>query len=706
MLKELETLNKAQREAAQTFDGPLLVLAGPGSGKTKTLVTRVANMVYSGVRGSSILVLTFTNKAAREMKERGNKMLEEINLEYTDPTFTTFHSWCFKFVKKYAEFANENLTDSCQVATDNKRDFILKTIVGSQKFKEKYEELIGKWDRIDPKKEKAYKAFTILQNKLCAYDSFDNAYASIKKIIKKYEKNGRRIPYFDEQDFASEDFFSESEELGTKDKKKYAALLFTEYKRYLRENNLIDFDDIINLSIKILKNHKDIREKVQSHYNYIMVDEFQDTNSSQMELLDLIVNENDNICVVGDDSQSIYGWRGAEIDYILGFSTQKKKTKTVNLNINYRSTKNIVRIVNNLLGSCEEKHEDKESLTAHRKEKGVDRCFELFSPEAEAAFIANEIKLLLKKGVPPSEIVVLYRTNNLAKSLEADFLKNKIPYQIQKGTSLFQRKTSLEFLSLIAFLINREDSISLSSYLVGEKAVSEAKMKQIISLSYNANKSCAETINALLLGEIENNILTKQNIIKLQKFFDNVKKYDALKKDENDNLSKIVNHLSTEFGLFQSYIHTVNTSKSEKRVNDAESSIKALETIKGMLIDHSSLEDFYENTVLASEDMDKNESDKVKLMTAHASKGLEFEHVFLMRFNNNTFPAYSATNSAKELEEERRLAFVALSRAKTALTVSYVKNTQENKTAYPSIFLREAGLNHNVKKIHIKRRAH
>lgn len=688
MLQELNFLNPAQREAAETFNGSLLILAGAGSGKTKTLVTRVANMIHNGIDGRQILVMTFTNKAAKEMQERGMKMLEDSGSSSSVPTFTTFHGWCFRFVKNYVEYSGEGLTQDCQVADEATVKNITKTIISSPSFQAHIKSKIGYWDK-SLEKIKTEGAFTLLQNKLCPYKDADKTYDKIIKIIDKYGKRGKDI-----SPLGNAEPLSEAELM-------VVAEIFVEYKKTLRRNNLIDFDDLINLSIKIMKNNKEIREMIHNKYNYYMVDEFQDTNSAQMKLLDLIVNKNDNLCVVGDDDQSIYGWRGAEIDYILGFSDKRENAKVINLDINYRSTGNILKLANGLIGKNIERHSQKEVLVPNRQDRGRDKCISLFSEATEAIYVASEIKRNLIDGVKPEEIAILYRTNRIAKTLETELIKQGIPYHIFKGRTLLQKKSVAQYMSLIGYLQNRQDSVSASVYLSACSIISEAKLKSLNEMSYSKNIDFISLLRGLCNGEIENNkILSTANINKLNDFFITLEAFDHAIKDENFDMKALRTFVKNRFLLFKKYSETIANTKSEDTKEKAEASLESLNTIHDLLSKYDSLEEFLEEMVLAADKEDEAES-KVNLMTIHSSKGLEFEYVYLVRFNNDVFPSYRAQGSAKELEEERRLAYVAMTRAKTSLTASYVAKGM-GKSLTPSLFLKESKLIKKSEKVFIR----
>ena len=683
MLKELEGLNPSQRKAAENFYGSMLILAGAGSGKTKTIVTRVANMIYNGIPGNKMLIMTFTNKAAKEMKERGMKMLNGINLEYQSPTFTTFHGWCFGFIREYIYLAGEGLTASSQVADESTTKAIMKNIQGSEAFQKFVKKETGEWTT-EMKKVKMESFFTTLQNKMCPYKKVEETYNEVCKIAKTYEIQGKE--FIDSSDVVM---------------LKYVSIAFLAYKRYLRRNNLMDFDDLINLSIKVIQKNDDIKASLNQRYEYITVDEFQDTNYAQMVLLSLLIGKKENICVVGDDSQSIYGWRGAEIDYILGFSERYKDVKVFNLSINYRSTPNILGIANKLLGFSLEKHDLKETLLPYIENRGKDECVKLYNPTAEAIYVASEIKRSINSGTNPADIAILYRNNDIGKSFEAELIKHRVPYHIFKGRTLLKRKAVSEFMSLLGFLVNKKDQVSLSIYFAACRILSEAKVKKVTDMAFEEGLDFLAVTRREMYDKASK-VFSKPNIKALEAFFESVRDFDKLIVKDDTDMEDIVSFIGSRFDLIRTYKKIEETTKSEETASTARSAIKALDTIIGLMCDYPSLEVFLEEMVLSADAKDDTVTGKVNLMTVHASKGLEFDEVYLARFNNSTFPSDRAlSNGAKAIEEERRLAYVGITRAKKKLCVSYVQKIY-GKMVPPSMFIRETGLDKKRREIFIK----
>lgn len=669
----LSELNPEQKSAAEHTTGPMLILAGAGSGKTKTITIRTAYLISKGVPGDKILTLTFTNKAAREMNERGMKILYENDIQCTQPEFTTFHSWSLKFIRNYIQFLDE-IDKDFTIADESNAKAIIRKTMDLYKVEETYDDI---------KDGNISSIFSIIQNNLIPYDTEES---SIKAIRNLYNKDNLNI-------FFEKNFFNTDERI------KLLGKIFYQYKKELRENNLVDFDDLINLSVKILENDN-VRRKMQEKYEYIMVDEFQDTNYAQIKLLDALINEKNNIVVVGDDSQSIYGWRGADIKHILKFHERFVGTKVVNLISNYRSTPDIVKKANKLLDSAKEKHDLKEKLKAFRKEDGeiVIKSFKYNNAIKKSAdvyeneYVATKIKELIDDGVKPSEIAILYRINAIYKNLEAKLIAKRIPYQIYKGRSLFERKSIKEILELIKFLINEKNAVSLEDFLTSTvKIISKSKLDEIVTGSLD---------KFILKRKYKQTKLPKKNIEKLDAFVDFCEEAKKLIEDEAP-LEETISYIFQYSGLIQEYKRIIETTKSVTTRDTAERALDDLDFIYNTILQFESLRNFYEDITLAPDDAEKSDDEKIKLMTVHSSKGLEFEYVFVIRFNQGIFPSQRSFLEGT-LEEERRLAYVAITRAKKFLSLSYV-DFYFGRPAKESQFIKEAGLSNLLPQTVFKR---
>jgi len=672
-MKILDKLTPEQYKAATEFYGPMLILAGAGSGKTTTIVARTANMMYNGIDGRNILVLTFTNKAAKEMKDRGMAMIKGMGDNISAPTFTTFHSFGYKFLKRYLVTETYlKLKANFTLADEGVQLKIIKNIIKGM--------FLNKEKKITERN--IYAIIGILQNNLIGYDEkIDITFKEIQELIRSYSKSNKSLGWL------------KGNGIETKDDIVKLSKIYFEYKKQLRENNLVDFDDLINLPIKILKKNKEIKNFINKKFKYIMVDEFQDTNYSQIELLNLILNKDDNICVVGDDSQSIYGWRGADIDYILNFHKQYRKVKKINLKENFRSTKNIVKKANKLISKAEEKHEFKEALVAFKKEKGYIKVQEYRNQWEEAQEISRYIKGLINKKVEPKDIAVLYRNNFIASAFEKELIKNKIPYRIYKGRALMQKKIIHEYMSIFQFLVNKTNSIALETALIASKILTEKKIEEIKQKQDLRDFIFLKNKDSLFDDDTNHyDKLSKTQKERVEKFKKNINIATLMMKNE-ENIEDIVNFINREFLLLKNLKKTIETSKSANSVAKAERELEDINVLISIINDFLTIEEFIEEIGL-DENTDKKEEDlnKVNLMTMHSAKGLEFDCVFLPRMNEGVLPSTRSLTNLKVYEEERRLAYVALTRAKRFLHVSYVQIDMYKKAAFPSAFIKEAGL--------------
>jgi DNA helicase-2/ATP-dependent DNA helicase PcrA len=657
--KFLRDLNKEQLTAATTLSGPVLILAGAGSGKTKTIISRTVNIISSGLANpNNILILTFTNKAAREMRDRGVKMLIDYGYWHgEEPNFSTFHAWGVRFLKTMNEniLLNYGVDKKFNIAEDSDKKAIVKKIILNHFSK-------GEIDKI--KIDKILSLFDLFQNSLIPYMEKGGALSFIESYV---EENGESVI---EEVFGC---FLTPKIINS------LANLFINYKQELRNNNMLDFDDIINIPIYILRNNSHIKNYLREYYKYIMVDEFQDTNYSQLILLNLLLGEHENICVVGDDSQSIYGWRGAKIDFILNFHNERKNTVRINLKTNYRSTKKIVKKANKLLRFSNERHEFKEDLEAFSSKKGIVKCSFFRDPSEEVSFvIKNIVKMRYSYGIPYGEMAILYRSNHLNRRFEVELIANNIPYKIHNGKSLLERKAALDILSYIKFLSNPKNKLSFSKVLLSAKILSE---KRLMEFENEASKNGEDLITYIRSGEYDIKGFGKNSKEKVLSFVREIDYFlkikSSLEKDSINNNG--ISYLDFMEEFFKknciSKIHKININKknngesiSDNLYNNAVSSMRIIDMVKDLSMKFESIESFLEVIALEGE-VEDTDSSKVNLMTVHASKGLEFGNVFLVGFSQGIFPS-KKNLYGKFLEEERRLAYVAITRAKDNLFVS------------------------------------
>lgn len=665
----LTDLNEQQFLAATTTEGPLLILAGAGSGKTKTIISRTVNIISTkNIDPRNILIMTFTNKAAREMKERGEKMLQS----FTDwngfmPEFTTFHSWGVKFIRSLSNdiLLSKKLNQYFNIADDSDQVVILNKILQS---------LVSEDEMKKIKIKNLLLPIGFIQNNLIKYNSIENVTRGISSLLEEDSSWIDEIMILEKSDLTS--VLSE---------------LYFQYKKELRVNNLIDFEDLINIPIEVISENIEIKDRLRSYYKYIMVDEFQDTNGSQLELLNLLTSNDENICVVGDDSQSIYGWRGANIDYILNFHKIRKNVTKINLKINYRSTKGIVSTANKLLTHATQKHEFKEALEAFTSSKGTIESRFFKSAKEEASRIVSTIKGRINPGVKYGDFAILYRAAYINRNVELELIQNRIPYKIHRGKSLLERKSAADILSYLKFLSNTTNSIALAKVLISSKITTDKRVSQ---MQFEADRLDVSLSDYLKKSEFDIKGFGQTLKDTLSSFGREISFFESKLSNFSDFKVEFFNRNC----ISRVYKKVINEKIKGGDINDqnyelALSALGIIDIVQSLVEKYSSLEAFLDITSLEGEENDHDEN-KVNLMTIHASKGLEFENVFVIGMTQGVFPGDRCLLNGT-LEEERRLAYVALTRAKNGLFVSgspgYFGETQ-GKLKGPSQFLFEAEL--------------
>ncbi len=617
----LSSLNDEQKDAAQHIDGSLLILAGAGSGKTKTITTRLAYLISIGIDPASILTLTFTNKAAKEMQHRAFKLID--NMTYP-PLLCTFHKFGLLFLKfNISKLGRKN--NFVIIDSDDKKK-ILKTI------------------------DKEITT-SILANEISKF------------------KNSCMDP-----DAAKE---TSQDKLYTK-----ISNVYEQYEAYLVKNNLVDFDDLLLLTYNILKDNEDLAKETSNRYKYIMVDEYQDTNELQYKLLKMLCKEHNNLCVVGDDDQSIYGWRGATIKNILTFKDTFENTKIVKLEKNYRSTQKILEHSNSLIEHNRDRLGKKLESTRGEGEPIV--RYESKDETYETRKIADDIKELIQSGVNPKEIAILYRVNALSRALEEGFNKARINYKLVGGMKFYERAEIKDLIAYFRVITNKNDNFSLKRIInkpkrgIGATTVSKLEVEAI-----RIKKSIFSLVADLSNDELSE-VVGKKNARTLKVFMASIEDLqDVLK------LSKM--------RFVDSFDETFDFKASFEKLVDGTDRIANIDEFYGYLRDYFlqnpelNLEDFL-NEISLQSDQDALSDDAVAMMSIHASKGLEYEYVFIIGLEEGFFPL---TGDGSDLEEERRLGYVAFTRAKDRLTLSHVdsrfykgRRTQLTK----SRFLSESGV--------------
>jgi len=615
----LNTLNDKQKEAVENTEGPMLILAGAGSGKTKVLTTKVSYLIEEkNIDPYNILAITFTNKAAKEMKERILKMLGIIAYSIQ---ISTFHSLGLLMVRenydKLGFDKNFTILDSDDSLT------IIKKILKDM--------------NLDPKHYNP----RMIKNKISS---------SKNELIdsKKYQR------------FVNSDF----DEIILK--------IFEKYESKLKQSNSLDFDDLLCMPIILFNEHPEVLQKYQERFKYILVDEYQDTNEAQYILIKMLSAKYENICVVGDVDQSIYGFRGANFRNILNFEKDYPKAKIVLMEENYRSTSNILNVANDIIKNNKQRKE--KNLWTSNKEGVKIKYHRAYDEKDEADYVVSKVSSLIKEGAEKSEIAVLYRTNAQSRNMEEAFLKANIPYKVVGSFYFYNRKEIKDLISYLKLLYNKKDDNSLIRIInVPKRKIGNKTIEKLSEVALTNNTSLFEAISS-------------GPELKFKELIEEIEK-----ESENLSLTELVDLVLNKSGM-KAELESEKTLEAEVRLENLEefkSITKTFEENNGIV----SLEEFLLEISLVSDiEEHRNNNDVVTLMTIHSAKGLEFKHVFIIGLEEGIFPHNNCMNSSDEIEEERRLCYVAVTRAKESLTLLNARrrliygNTNSNP---PSRFIEE-----------------
>jgi DNA helicase-2/ATP-dependent DNA helicase PcrA len=627
----LSQLNDAQRSAATHIDGPVLILAGAGSGKTKTLTTRLAYLIGEvGIDPANTLTLTFTNKAAAEMRDRAIKLI--ANKSVYPPLLATFHKFGLLFLKFHID----------KIGRDN--SFV---IIDSDD-KKRLIRALAKDLKIDLN-------ISFIANEISKYK---NTLLSPQEVMETAE-----LPDY-----------------------KKIAKTYEAYQTNIIENNLVDFDDLLMLTYQILDQNPKLRKETSNRYKYIMVDEYQDTNELQYKLLELLASEHNNLCVVGDDDQSIYGWRGANIRNILDFHEHFDDTMVIKLETNYRSTDAILEAANALIEHNSGRLGKK--LVSHRG-KGEPVHLQHSLDEAhEAKTIAQEIKKLLSQGVHPDDIAVLYRINALSRSLEEGFTREGLGFKLIGGIRFYERAEIKDIISYFRVLSNPHDDFSFMRIINKPKrGIGKASLGKIQQAAYERKISTYQLIESSTKAELEA-IASKRIAVALKKLIDEI---HMLQEEAEKALYNLVTLFEETIKLKDHYVSAVDGMERIMNIDEFYGYFRDA-IIKNPDI---TLDEFLNDISLQS-DQDQIEDGAIAIMSIHAAKGLEFEHVYVIGMEEEFFPLLG---DGTNMEEERRLGYVAITRAKSHLTLCYVDSRfykGRRKQIERSRFLGEAGLIQNT----------
>ncbi len=622
-----DTLNEQQQEAVFCTEGPLLLLAGAGSGKTRVLTHRIAYLMDQGVNPYHIMAITFTNKAAKEMRERVDDL---VGFGAEHIWVSTFHSTCVRILRRHID----------------------KLGYGN--------------------------SFTI-------YDA-DDQKSLIKQICKQYKIDTKMMPerrIINEISSAKDEFMTPSEYETRHQydfKKKKIAQIYKEYQKQLKTNNALDFDDLIFKTVELFQFHPEVLDYYQERFRYIMVDEYQDTNTIQFQLVSMLARKYQNLCVVGDDDQSIYKFRGANVKNILNFENVFPEAVTIKLEQNYRSTKNILNAANEVIKH--NKGRKTKKLWTENEEGDLIEFHQYGTEYEEARKIIHEIEDLSKEGYDYKNMAILYRTNAQSRVFEESFMIKNIPYRIVGGTNFYQRKEVKDILSYLKVVDNGLDDLAVRRIInVPRRGIGAATIEKINVYAVEHNVSfldaCFSSDSIDTLGNAKK---------KINGFADLIREFR--RKMQEGSLEELFKYITDETGYIAN-LKAEETEEAEGRIENINELLNKVVTYE-QEAEEASLSELLEEIALVADIDNLEDSDnRVVLMTLHSAKGLEFPYVFICGMEDGIFPSYMTVMSEDDddMEEERRLCYVGITRAKKKLYLSAAKRrmmqgrTQFNKVS-------------------------
>jgi superfamily I DNA/RNA helicase len=638
----LSGLNPQQRLAVETIHGPVLILAGAGTGKTRVITYRIAHMIHSGVPRSQILGVTFTNKAAREMKERVFKLVPRNKSsgekKADGPTISTFHSLGARILREHIE------------KLGYKRNFVIYNETEQLgAVKKILSQISAKGENTDPK--------------------------VILAFLSRYKSGVVNNAAFSDESAAA-----------------LAKHILSRYESALRACNAIDFDDLLLMTLKLLKEHPQVLAACREKFRYVMVDEYQDTNAAQFELVHLLTCEHRNLCVVGDDDQSIYGWRGAEIANLLDLEKHYPEVKVVKLEQNYRSTNVILQAANAVIKNNARRRGKQLWSNKGQGEKILLHTFE--SDEEEAQTVIEQIEFArLAQRIGWGDQAILFRTNQQSRALEMALRKSNVRYNLVGGQSFFDRREVKDLLAYLKMFMNPHDDISLLRIAnIPARGLSDVTMERLLSSSHERNCSVYTAmrhtdVQAMFASK------TRENIVAFLEFIDRTRA--QLETEQSHSLATWAERFVGEIGYMD------ELRRSEKNPETAENRVLNLKDLIASLENPGDssppaverLQSFLEDLTLDSEREEEKElqRDAVTLITMHSCKGLEFPHVYVVGLEEGLLP-HARSKVEGTLDEERRLFYVAITRAQQTLTLSYAlgrKKYGQLLPCHPSQFLKE-----------------
>ncbi|EJU21039.1 putative ATP-dependent DNA helicase PcrA [Peptoanaerobacter stomatis] len=610
---ELDKLNEKQKQAVITTDGALLILAGAGSGKTRVITNKIAYLIEEkNVNPYNILAITFTNKAAKEMQSRVEDL---IGIDSKRVWISTFHAFCTRILRYEAS----------HILYEN--NFTIYDTQDKQVLIKNCMDILG-------------------------YDKETLNIASVASEISRAKDSMVSVDDYEAE--ATSDYRNSK-----------IARVYRLYQEELKKNNAMDFDDLIYNCIRLFKLHKEVLGKYQDKFEYIMVDEYQDTNYSQYLLIKMLSQKHKNICVVGDDDQSIYGWRGADIRNILEFEKDFENVIQIKLEQNYRSTSNIINAAGTVIKNNEGRKDKKIWTSSDNGDKIT--IYEATSENDESLYVAQNIRKLTEQGYKYSDFAVLYRANALSRKYEEAFMKYKIPYKIFGGLKFYDRMEIKDILAYLRLIDNKNDDVSLKRIInvpkrgIGAKTVE--KLEQYAREHSISMLDSIEYISQIIgAGKAQESIKKFAVMIGALKAFAKILPVSEL-------LEKVISSTNYENSLIEE--KTPESQSRLENINELKSVIQEFERTS----EDKSLSDFLQNATLSTDmDEDDKKSNYATLMTIHSAKGLEFPVVFIVAAEENIFPSSRSVLDESKLEEERRLCYVAITRAKEKLFITRAKS--------------------------------
>lgn len=618
----LEHLNKAQRDAVLQTEGPVMVLAGAGSGKTRTLVSRIQHLLEDKkVSPFQLLAVTFSNKAAKEMRER---IAAGSEFDMGALQITTFHAFCSKVLRMEAQYLG--LSRNFTIYDGAEQKSVIKAILGKRGISQK---------EIHP--------------------------SEVQYFIEDAKNAGHYVgakndPLLDEVD--KDDLFYD---------------FFVEYESELHKSNAVDFGGLITGVLNLFDNFPEVLERYQKRFRYLLVDEYQDTNRAQFKLIKMLADRTRNICVVGDEDQSIYSWRGADIRNILDFEKIYEEAQLIKLEQNYRSSKNIIEAASHVI-SRNEQRKGKELWTDNERGDSI-QVMECPDDKAEAEFVAKEVKSLLVSGVEATDIAIFYRTNAQSRIIEDALRSIKIPYRVVAGIKFYERKEIKDMLSYLRLVVNEKDSLALSRVVnTPARGIGVRTLRKIEDEAVKQNISLWEMLELLINSPDDYKHLrlsakVKSSLAGFVSLIQEGKVFEAEKRLPSELYEKLLH----ESGYYES-LAAEKTYEAQARIENLEELVSAIKQYESEM-DEPTMTGFLENIALDSAVDESEEPEKeVSMMTIHGSKGLEYPYVFVTGTEETLFPSYRSIESGDDaIEEERRLFYVAMTRAMKKLYILFAQ---------------------------------